>query len=216
MTAPWSGGDPNAVIHVILARPEFRGLKAPRAASSPFTIWLEGVIDAIRSFLHHLLEGSAGLRHVPTYAVLAVLYGIGVMALIAIAYVTVTNLALRSGRHREAAQQQWLAAERTPEELHEEATRIAASGDYAHAISLIFRAALLLLDRAGIVPFDPARTPGEYRRAVRTVLQRGSVAFDDVSGRFVWCAFGGHPAQRDDFEATERSYAALLPATSGA
>ena len=215
MNPSWTQGDPNAVIHIILAQPEFRALKEQSASPSAFEVWLRNLIAAVRAWLHHLFQATAGLAHVPTYVLLLILCLLGACGLLVIAYVLITQVAFRRrprALHRQTMRTQ---QEHAPEAMREQAERAATDGEYSKAITLLFRAALFLLDRERIVTFHSARTPREYRRAVRRALQRGADAFEDVARRFVAAAFGVHAAQRDDYLAARRAYDAFVPLATG-
>ena len=69
------------------------------------------------------------------------------------------------------------------------------------------------LEQRELVAYDPARTPGEYRRLVRGRRSEAAPAFDELAERFTRAAFAREPALRDDFEAAQRAYAVFEPAT---
>jgi Domain of unknown function (DUF4129) len=91
------------------------------------------------------------------------------------------------------------------------AQRAAAEGDYARAIGALFSAALAALDERALVPFDAARTPGEYGRLVRRARQSLSGPFDALSGDFVRAAFAPERPVQDDYLRAERTLDELLP-----
>ncbi len=102
-----------------------------------------------------------------------------------------------------------------PAELLHRAAEAAAAGDFARAIGALFAAALAALDERGIVPFDGARTPGEYRRLVRRARPPAAPAFDALAGGFVRAMFAPAPPQRADYDAAARAFAVLEPALHG-
>jgi hypothetical protein len=104
-----------------------------------------------------------------------------------------------------------LADERSSVEWLALAREAAARGDYARAIAALFAGALAALDERAVVAFDPARTPGEYRRLVRRSREAASAAFDDLCERFVRAAYAEAPPGRADFEAAERAFVRFEP-----
>ena len=68
--------------------------------------------------------------------------------------------------------------------LFERALSAAAAGRHHEAAALLWASALRALDERGRVRFDAARTPGEWRRAVR------DPAFDGLSRDAVVALFG--------------------------
>lgn len=59
------------------------------------------------------------------------------------------------------------ARARTAGEWEEEARRAAAAGRFRDAAVALYQALLLRLEAAGILRYDPAKTPGDYRREAR-------------------------------------------------
>lgn len=90
---------------------------------------------------------------------------------------------------------------------------VAAAGQkrYALAVSLLFQASLAALDRAGLLPYDGARTTGEYRRALRKTASAASPHFDAVAQSFVLAAFAERPVSLGDWSLAEAAYRSLRP-----
>lgn len=59
------------------------------------------------------------------------------------------------------------ARARTAGEWEEEARRAAAAGRFRDAAVALYQALLLRLEASGILRYDPAKTPGDYRREAR-------------------------------------------------
>ncbi len=87
----------------------------------------------------------------------------------------------------------------------------AERGDYERAIAALFAAALAALDERAVVPLDPSRTPGEYRRLVRRSRADASDAFDELAERYVRAAYAEAQPERADFDAAERAFASFEP-----
>ena len=93
----------------------------------------------------------------------------------------------------------------------EAAARFAAAGDYARAVAALFSAALATFDEEGLIAFDSARTPGEYRRLVRRTAAGEGDAFDALADAFVRAAFSAEAVSAADYARAEDAYARLRP-----
>ena len=99
-------------------------------------------------------------------------------------------------------------------ELYVRALSAAAHGQYALAISLAFRAALMQLDRNGIVAYDAARTAGEYRRALRSARAAAAPPFDELARSFTMATYAEMPADEGAWHAADRAYRHFEPLVS--
>jgi hypothetical protein len=213
--APWPHGDPNAVVRAVLAQPAYRDAQEAAPPPSPFMHLLDRALDAIRDtwqklFPHGIDPHTAGV--VGWAAVLA-----AYAALLALLILVALRIARALGPPRagtRAALPAPVVARRHT--LLADAAAAAAAGAYARAIALLFRAALFDLDGAALVPYDPARTPGEYRRRVRGALAAAAVPFDELTARFIRAAFGKQVPQAGDYDAARRAYAAFSAAAGTA
>lgn len=79
-----------------------------------------------------------------------------------------------------------------PADLEGEADEAQLAGEYARAFRLLFRAALLRLDRAGMIDLRPGTTSGSVAD------QLGSDQFRAVATRFDAVVYGDHPATAAD------------------
>jgi len=209
----WPHGDPNAVVHAILAEPAFA--QVHRAAvgdgNSLFQHLMQWLGDLLQPVFRRLFEGSA--NPMASGALMVVLYVVAALAVLFIAaFIAETiSVRLRGGAAVNGARRDTAHDEQSPEALRRQAAAAAEAGDFARAIALLFRAALLALDRGAVLAFDAARTPGEYRRLVRHALAPAASSFDEVATRFVHATFGTRNAERGDYEAAARAYAAFEP-----
>ncbi len=213
---PYPHGDPDAVVRRVLADPAYRHAgqttsEAPH--ESLLSIVLHWLFDHLIAPLIHpisrALAASSGVGTFVGFAFVAV-------ALALLAYVAF-RLAVAFAAPAVAARAGSLAARGLAIELgsadwRAAARDAAARGAYADAIAALFRAALAALDEHAIVAFDAARTPGEYRRAVRRARAAAAAPFDDLADGFVRAAFAGGTPQRAEFDAAERAFAAFEPA----
>ncbi|HEX6369560.1 MAG TPA: DUF4129 domain-containing protein [Longimicrobium sp.] len=91
------------------------------------------------------------------------------------------------------------ARARTAAEWEEEARRAAAAGRYREAAMALYQALLLRLEAAGAVRYDPAKTPGDYRREARRD-PRASGALAAFLRGFEPAVFGGRALDGEGYE----------------
>ena len=211
----WPHGDPAAVVGRVLANPAYA--RAPATVrgnplQSLFALALRWLVDHVLRPLFHpfarALAASHGLSSAIGAGVIVVTLGVLAFAVFRLV------LALAATTRRASLQPEDarpLAPERSAAASRVAARAAAARGDFGAAIANLFAAALAALDARGLVPFDPARTPGEYRRLVRRARREAAPAFDELSERYVRAAFAARAAAGGDFEAAERALDALEP-----
>jgi len=161
---PWPHGDPAAVIRSVLADPRFR--TAPQRPAE--RTWLDYVRYGLQRFwdwvtqpFHHLKGGQT----VATVVGITVL--VAIAALLVVVIVRFARLALRARRPRRGTRAVSLADEPGARALFDAALAAADAGRYREAAVLLWSSALRALDERGRVRFDAARSPAEWRRAVR-------------------------------------------------
>jgi len=161
--SPWPHGDPREVVQRVLADGRFG--RAPQHPGEKS--WIDVLYDAIRDLWHRLTDP---LNHVAGNSWFTTVLGIIVL-------VTVITL-LTFVIVRFAARFSWSGArpgsapavtgfDADARTLLTRALDAAAAGRHHEAAALLWASALRALDEAGRVRFDPARTPGEWRRIVR-------------------------------------------------
>lgn len=91
------------------------------------------------------------------------------------------------------------ARARSAAEWEEEARRAAAAGRYREAALALYQALLLRLEAAGAVRYDPAKTPGDYRREARRD-PRASGALTAFLRGFEPAVFGGRALDGEGYE----------------
>lgn len=97
-------------------------------------------------------------------------------------------------------------------ELFEAAQRAAASGAYAAAIALAFRAALAALDARGALRDDPSRTVNQCRRDVHARAPRFAQAFDVIARAFTAAVYAEDRVSEIQWNDVERAYSAFRSA----
>lgn len=179
----------------ILAERRFHPSRTPRplrGALRRLGGWIRPVADPVRR-LWEEVAGSVLWRAVLVTAV------IGVAALSSIRLVRRRNAAgvaqgTRERRHRQD----------DPDELERRADRAEREGHLDLAFRLRFRAGLLRLDGAGIVPWRPSLTTGQLIEEVRSpALAELANAFDEIT-------YGGRPAAPADLEAARTGWPHVL------
>jgi hypothetical protein len=184
-----SPADVSAALQRVYARPEFRPETREGWLYRLYT-WWEGVQHAFWDAVARLqiLERTAPV-------LFWVIIGWLVVAAVAIlAHLAVT--ARDAWRTREEAEARGAAAAhagtrpRTAQDWDDEARRAADGGRLREAAVATYQALLLRLDSRGVVRFDPAKTPGDYRRETRRHPGAGA-AFGGFLRLFEPVAFGG-------------------------
>jgi len=170
--------------------------------------WLRHWAKTHLGFLHRLFSGIRGTGEVLE---VVVLIAVGAGLVIAGARIFLMMARDRTPVDATPGDVEKLGAVRTAAHWRALAVEAASQGRYEAAIAAFFMAALRLLDEAGVIAFDAARTPGEYRRLVRRALDEAAPAFDGLAGRFVYATYGGHEASAQDYAAAQHSYTTFAP-----
>lgn len=185
MNAPWPHGDPRDAVRAVLADPGFA-----RAAQRPGEkSWLDYAYDA----LHRLWDAlTAPLRHAIGNEKVTTVIGIVVLgaAIVALLIVAVAFLRQASWRRGPRAAVRSVAgiADADARALLALALEAAAAGRHHDAAALLWASSLRALDERGRIRFDPARTPGEWRRAIE------DPSFDALARDAVVALFGDRGA----------------------
>ena len=210
----WPHGDPNVVAKAVLAEPAYRHAAASNDAAPSPDIWQ----ILWQWFVDHVLRPLLGPLHVAFDASKGVGTVVGIVLIVAalcllgfLIFRLAIAFAPRAALEREADGLRALGEERTRADWLALARDAAARGDYASAIAALFAAALAALDERALVAFDPARTPGEYRRLVRRERAAAAPAFDELANRFIYAAYAPDAPLRSDFEAAARAFENFEP-----
>lgn len=172
----------------ILSQPEFR----PEAPDSPMAQlgrsirdsmdrawrWLKSRWSALQKAIERLFSGfgNAGgpVASVISKVVMVVLIGLGIWLVAWLLRGFLINRRTNQARTRttydEAEEDDGIARE--PEAWLQQAEVYADGEDYRRAFRAVFVAILLLLDQAGLVEYDRARTNGDYLRLLRRLNAR--------------------------------------------
>lgn len=156
------------------------------------TPWWTRVLEWLREAWARFIEWALRVsEHFGGPIVAGLLVG-GVLIVAAI--VVTSNLGRRRARIIEERIRREHEAARglDPAELERRAEAAERAGDHAVAFRLLFRAALIRLDRAALIDLRPGSTSGRLSGSL------GSPRFDDLVGRFDAIVYGDKPATASD------------------
>jgi hypothetical protein len=202
----WPHGDPRDVARSLLRDRRFGGQTSDKKPEP--TLW-----DRILGWIgDRLSEIFNGIGHVlgsnnPWNVALAWAVSIGIaLGFIYLVYRLVSSYALSRGESPRRGKRAGYSLEsrQSGRELRSAALAAAQAGRYREAAALLFGSAIQTLDELGRVPYDAARTPGEYRRIVR------NHDFDVLAGGAVVAIFASAEPQADAFERMSNAYDAFL------
>ena len=137
---------------------------------------------------------------------------VSLLALVLILYhIIMTFRILLGSRPRQRGEAQWVGRKRvSPEEALREARAAAAKGDFGLAVRRLYEAALLRLDRRGLLGYVPSRTNWENLRGLGSPPMRTIMAplTRDVDGIF----YGGREATAEAYADCQERVSALWDA----
>ena len=206
MTPVWPHGDPRDVARSILSDRRFGGQTSGKEPEK--TLWAR-VLQWIGDRLSEIFHGIGRVLGSDNPWNVAIAITISVAIALALGYLVYTLVSryahARSNalRHGVYANQR-LAREHTAADLRNAAFAAARAGRYREAAALMFGSAVRALDELGRVPYDAARTPGEYRRLVR------NPDFDTLANGAVVAIFAPAEPQADAFDRMTHAYDAFF------
>jgi hypothetical protein len=194
--------DPAAVAReqarAILSQPRYRGSSVPRPLHGAL-VWVgEKLAPVARPF--HWLG-----RHLPggDATVWAILAGLVIFIAVLIAGHAAGR---RGGRRLEQLESERLPSDAGPAQLERAADVAERSGDHELALRLRFRAGLLRLARARIIPLPDSVTSGQVRRLLRLS------EFDALARTHDEVVYGGREASADDVAVARESWPQVVAA----
>jgi hypothetical protein len=147
----------------IFARPEFTERSAP-----PLLRFLGDVWAAVREWLLSLVPPVLLERWHPLFTVLvASVFAVGAVWIL-VRVLETRSAALREAVPRRGRSDAAAATAFTIEDWEATARAAADAGRFRDAATALYMAAVLRLDQRGVLRFHSAKTPGDYRREVRT------------------------------------------------
>jgi len=213
-TAP---ADLRADVRRVLAEPAYRTIP-PAAPKQAQQSWLGRLLQAIADWWAKVMFSAIGAAAGTPFLGNIFAFILITAATLALAFL-VFRIAMLVARRR--ARESGSNADGTPltarasaDETYADACAAARRGSYGLAIALLFQAALLALDRSGRVPYDSARTAGEYRRAVRRSVSAASASFETLAHAFTFVAYAQAPADERDWRAADAAYTSMTVAAA--
>jgi hypothetical protein len=203
VTAPWPHGDPREVIRRIVAEPHYQ--RAPQHAGEKS--WLDYLGDGLHRLWQMLIAPLRSLTGNGTVSeIIGLLVLAAVVVVLAVLIVRVVRQVRRRDARRHAVAPSALGAGADARTLLARALEAAAAGRHHDAAALLWASALHALDERGRVRYDPARTPGEWRRVV------GEPGFDALARDAVTALFGERGADAELVARMRASYDRVVTA----
>jgi hypothetical protein len=182
----------------ILAEPRYHGSGVPRPLHGAL-VWVGRKLEPLAAPFHWLG------RHLPggNATVWALLAGLVIFVAVLIAGHAAGR---RGGRRLEQLESERLPSDAGPAQLERAADDAERSGDHELALRLRFRAGLLRLARARVIPLPDSVTSGQVRRLLR--LRE----FDELARMHDEVVYGGRAASADDAALARVSWPHVLEA----
>jgi hypothetical protein len=211
-----SGAPPahlNADVRQVLTEPAFRPNVSTAPPQKREQSWLARALQAIAkwwaSVMFRVIGAAAGTPVLGNILAI-ILITVAAAALAFLVFRIALLIAARRAREPGSSLDGMpLTALASADETYDDARAAARSGSYGLAIALVFQAALLALDRSGRVPYDSARTAGEYRRAVRRSVAAAAASFETLARAFTYVAYAQVPAGESDWHAADAAYMSM-------
>jgi hypothetical protein len=179
----------------VYARPEYQ-------VRHGFREWLAGVLNDVLAWLSDRLSGFGELRTTHPLIWWLVIGWLAASALALLAHIVWSTLQAARRADEPAAAADATSKRPRPRSAGEweaEAARLAAAGRLREAAAALYQALLLRLDGRGAVRFDPAKTPGDYRREARAHPDAAR-ALGGFLRLFEPVAFGGRGLDAEGWE----------------
>jgi hypothetical protein len=207
-----------ADVKQVLAEPAYRANANVAPSKKPEQSWLGRMLQALADWwarvMYRLIGAAAGTPVIGNiFAIILIIIAALALAFLVfrIALMITAYRARDSGSNLDGTP---ITALASVDDTYDDARAAARSGSYGLAIALLFQAALLALDRSGRVPYDSARTAGEYRRAVRRGVSAAAASFETLARAFTFVAYAQAPAGENDWRTADAAYASMIVAAA--
>jgi len=187
----------NQALARVYTRPELQPQKS--GALDAFREWRRQMFARLGEWLSRFGDLRSD-NPVIYWLVIGALVAAGVAIVGFLLYSTFSRLEERGAAPRPVAQGPAVNARaRTAAEWEDEARRAAAAGRFRDAAVALYQALLLRLEAAGALRYDPAKTPGDYRRETRRDPRAAGALTAFLRG-FEPVVFGGRALDGDGYE----------------
>lgn len=184
-------------VREVYLRPEFR------PPERDFGDWVMDQVARFVSWLGSLLGGVRGLEASAPFLFWTIVVVLVASLLAVVAHLVWTAVSAGRAPRRAKRRETPDAAPGRPRgavDWEEEARRLAAAGRWREAAMALYAALLLRMDARDLLRFDPAKTPGDYRREVRKDPAAGRALGAFLRG-FEPVAFGNRPLDAEGWRA---------------
>lgn len=205
--------DPSSTARAILADPEYANKETGPAPPHQKTMWerfQDWLARLIQNLFGNIFEATSNSKPLGTLLAIALIAaGIALISLVGYRLALMFWARRRPVRERQGEE---IAALPDGDSLYASSRDAARRGQYARAATLLFQASLMLLDRAASVAYDPTRTAGEYRFAVRHARASAAPPFDALARIFTLAAYATAPVSQGHWTQAQSAYLALSAA----
>jgi hypothetical protein len=192
-----SAAQVNQALERVYARPELQ--PRPPGPLDGFREWRRQMFARLGEWLGRFGDLRSD-NPIVYWLMIGVLVAAGVSIIGYLLWNTLSRLEERGAAPRPAAVPGAVNARaRTAAEWEEEARRAAAAGRFREAAVALYQALLLRLEAAGALRYDPAKTPGDYRREARRDPRAAGALTAFLRG-FEPVVFGGRALDGDGYE----------------
>jgi hypothetical protein len=202
-----------ADVRLVLAESAFHSDVKHGPAGNRQPSWLDRVVqmffDWFTKLMARAFTAAAGAPAIGNIAAIVLITAAALALAFLIFRVTMLVVARQARMARSDVAGMPLAKHAGADETYDAACAAARTGSYGLAVALLFQAALLALDSSGRVPYDPARTAGEYRRAVRRSDAGAAGAFETLVRAFTYAAYAQSPAGERDWRDADAAYVSM-------
>jgi hypothetical protein len=183
------------------------------SAAPPHRAWFETALNWIGDQFTRLEQAIASRTHFGPEAN-AALGDIAILAALLVVGFIAARLLLLLQVERDGYAAMPLHGTRSAQALARAASDAAERGDYAHAIRLLFAAAVVLLDLRGVVADDESATVNELRRSLRSRNSEAERPFSALAGAYTAAAYAERGVDAAAWSSARDAYARLTEISS--
>jgi len=183
------------------------------SAAPPHRSWFESALNYIGDQFSRLIQAIASRTHFGPSANAALGDVAILVALLVVGYLA-ARLLLSLQVERDGYAVMPLHGTRSAQALARAASESAERGDYAHAIRLLFAAAVVLLDLRGVVADNESATVNELRRSLRARGSEAERPFATLAGAYTAAAYAERGVDANAWSGARDAYTRLTEISS--